>query len=55
LLKSESLIKPFKDASEFHAVFTSREDLEKKLAGKASDVRRNPQPAIATALALTAQ
>jgi tetratricopeptide (TPR) repeat protein len=54
LLKSESLMKSLKDAPDMKALVAAREDIGKKLDGKADAVRRNPQPAIEQALALTA-
>ncbi|MBZ5722277.1 MAG: hypothetical protein LAO03_18045 [Acidobacteriia bacterium] len=53
LLKSELLMKSLKDAPDIKAVTAAREDVGKRLAGKADAVRRNPQPVIEEALALT--
>jgi tetratricopeptide (TPR) repeat protein len=55
LLKSEALMKPFRDTPEFKPIVTARQEMEKKLAGKAAELRRNPQPTLDKALALRIQ
>ncbi|MBZ5707528.1 MAG: hypothetical protein LAN63_19465, partial [Acidobacteriia bacterium] len=53
LLNSESLMKPFRGSPEFPPIVQAREDAEKKLAGEAGRLRRNPKPALDKALSLT--
>jgi tetratricopeptide (TPR) repeat protein len=53
LLKSESLMQSLKDAPDMTTVIEAREDLGKKLAAQADAIRRNPQPAIDEAMAIT--
>ena len=53
ILKSQSLMQPFKDTPEFKSVAQAREDLEKKLAAQSAALQRNPDSAVQEALALT--
>ncbi len=53
LLKSQSLMRNFKDTPGFNSVARAREELEKKLAAQATELRRNPDSVLREALALT--
>jgi tetratricopeptide (TPR) repeat protein len=55
LVKSESLLRPFKDTPDFKSVALAREDLGKRLTTLAALLRQNPQSALAEALALTSR
>ena len=53
ILKSQSLMQEFKDTPEYHSVARVREDLEKELATQPAALKRNPDPGVQEALALT--
>jgi len=53
ILKSQSLMQPFKDTPEYTSVAMVREDLEKKLATQPAVLKQNPDSAVQEALALT--
>jgi tetratricopeptide (TPR) repeat protein len=55
LLKSESLMKPYRDTPEFKPIVTAREEMERKLAGRAAEVRRNVISELEEALTLKTQ
>jgi tetratricopeptide (TPR) repeat protein len=55
LLNSESLMKPFKDSPEFPPIVQAREEVQKKLAGEAGQLRHNLKPALEEALAFAAR
>ena len=53
ILKSQSMMQPFKDTPEYTSVAMVREDLEKKLATQPAVLKQNPDSAVQEALALT--
>ncbi len=53
LLKSEWLMRTVKDAPQLDAITQARAGLEKTLARRSDEVRRDPDPALQEALALT--
>lgn len=55
ILKSQSMMRTFKDAPELNSVAAAGKDLEKKLAAQSSELRRNPDSAVQEALTLTMQ
>ena len=53
IVKSESLMQPFKDTPEYKSVVEAREGLEKKLSVQPAVLKQNPDSAVQEALALT--
>lgn len=53
ILKSQSLLQPYQNTPEYNSVAMAREDLEKKLAARPAELKRNPDSEVREALALT--
>ena len=54
LLKAQALMESSKDSADAQPIQQARADLEKKWAGKAAGIRRDPQPVLAEALSAKA-